>query len=208
MQSSLFDSEPGDAACEQLRLPDADITVYPKWLSSDQASHFYTCLSQTIQWRQDTIKLYGKEHLVPRLQAWYGDSNAEYAYSGIPLRPQPWTSELQQLKAKCERTCGHAFNSVLLNWYQNGQHSMGMHSDDEPQLGTNPVIASISLGQTRRFRLQHKYNGTRDSIDLTHGSLLIMAGQTQHYWQHGINKSKRPLQGRINLTFRWIQHDH
>lgn len=208
MQSSLFDSLPAENAGVQLDMPNADITYFASWIADEEASQLYTSLRQTICWRQDTIKVYGKEHLVPRLQAWYGDPEARYAYSGIPLQPQGWTSDLLLLKQRCEHASNSQFNSVLLNWYQDGQHSMGMHSDDEPQLGKNPVIASVSLGQTRRLRFVHKVTGERENLDLMHGSLLIMAGETQHHWQHGINKSNRPLGGRINLTFRWIQHDH
>ena len=208
MQSSLFDSLPAENAGVQLDMPNADITYFASWIADEEASQLYTNLRQTICWRQDTIKVYGKEHLVPRLQAWYGDPEARYAYSGIPLQPRAWTSDLLLLKQRCEQASNSRFNSVLLNWYQDGQHSMGMHSDDEPQLGKNPVIASVSLGQTRRLRFVHKVTGARENLDLMHGSLLIMAGETQHHWQHGINKSNRPLGGRINLTFRWIQHDH
>ena len=157
-----------------------------------------------------SIKIYGKETPIPRLQSWHGDENVAYQYSGKTLTTEPWTPALLKLKTELETFCKNRlgdirFNSVLCNLYRDGQDSMGWHSDDEPELGKNPIIASVSLGETRPFKLQHKKDKTlKWQVPLEHGGLLIMAGETQHYWRHHIPKSQRPLKPRINLTFRWV----
>ena len=153
-------------------------------------------------WRQETVTVFGKRHLQPRLTAWYGDRR--YAYSGLVLDPQPWTPLLSQVKAAVEAASGHRFNSVLLNYYRDGRDSMGMHSDDEPELGPNPVIASLSLGEERPLTLRHKRTGETRKFVLPSGSLLVMSGATQHHWLHGINKSACKMGPRLNLTFRNI----
>jgi alkylated DNA repair dioxygenase AlkB len=153
-------------------------------------------------WRQESVVVYGKRHLQPRLTAWYGE--ASYTYAGLKLDPLPWTPLLLTIRAAVEAACGQRFNSVLLNRYRNGQDSMGMHSDDEPELGDEPVIASLSYGTTRSFILRHKRNKSTVRLDLEAGSLLLMSGQLQKNWLHGINKSARPRGERVNLTFRFI----
>lgn len=208
MQPDLFEPQPDKNAFTRLSMPDADVRYYPNWIAHSQASDYFTRLCDVLEWRQDTIKLYGKEHLIPRMQAWYGDSDAHYEYSGVPLIPLAWTSELAKLKQSCESTAGVRFNSVLANWYRHGQDSMGMHSDDEPQLGKEPIIASVSLGAERSLIFKHKLTKQRVPVLLQHGSLLLMSGQTQNNWQHGINKTAKHIEGRINLTFRRIYHDN
>lgn len=153
-------------------------------------------------WRAETVTVFGKRHLQPRLVAWYGE--ASYTYSGLRLEPLPWTALLASLRDAVEEACGTRFNSVLLNRYRDGRDSMGMHSDDEPELGARPVIASLSYGATRRFALRHKRNKQTLSLDLHDGSLLLMRGETQRNWLHGINKSARSLGERVNLTFRYV----
>jgi alkylated DNA repair dioxygenase AlkB len=153
-------------------------------------------------WRLETVVVYGKRHLQPRLTAWYGE--AAYRYSGLTLQPLPMTLLLASLRTAVEAATGQRFNSVLLNYYRDGADSMGMHSDDEPELGPRPVIASLSFGATRRFVLKHKRTGRTVKIDLLDGSLLLMAGDLQHHWLHGINKTSKPTNPRINLTFRYI----
>jgi alkylated DNA repair dioxygenase AlkB len=153
-------------------------------------------------WRAESVLVYGKHHLQPRLTAWYGD--ASYTYSGLRLEPLPWTALLLELRAAVEAVCGHRFNSVLLNRYRNERDSMGMHSDDEPELGDNPVIASLSYGTARTFVLRHKNNKQTVRLPLEDGSLLLMSGQLQKHWLHGINKSTRSLGERVNCTFRYI----
>ena len=153
-------------------------------------------------WKAEHIKLFGRQVPQPRLTAWHGE--AAYTYSGLRLEPLPFTPLQAEIKAAVEAASGRRFNSVLLNYYRDGADSMGMHSDDEPELGPNPAIASVSFGAVRTFILRHKRTKHTLKVDLTSGSLLLMAGATQHHWQHGINKSTRPMGPRINLTFRYI----
>lgn len=153
-------------------------------------------------WRAETITVYGKQHLQPRLTAWHGEK--AYTYSGLRLAPQPFSALQQEIRRAVEAATGRHFNSVLLNYYRDGGDSMGMHADDEPELGAEPAIASVSFGATRDFILRHKASKRTVKLPLTSGSLLLMAGRTQHCWQHGINKSARPLGPRVNLTFRYI----
>jgi alkylated DNA repair dioxygenase AlkB len=153
-------------------------------------------------WRAETVTLFGRRHLQPRLSAWHGE--ARYRYSGLTLEPLPFTPLLQQLRAAVEAVTGARFNSVLLNYYRNERDSMGMHSDDEPELGPEPAIASLSFGATRTFILRHKRSRESRKLELSDGSLLFMWGRLQQNWLHGVNKSARPLDPRLNLTFRYI----
>jgi alkylated DNA repair dioxygenase AlkB len=170
-------------------------------LPLSNAEVFARLLDET-PWRAESVVVYGKRHLQPRLTAWYGE--ASYTYSGLQLDPLPWTALLLVIRAAVESACGQGFNSVLLNRYRDGRDSMGMHSDDEPELGDQPVIASLSFGTTRTFILRHKRNKQTVRLALEDGSLLLMSGRLQENWVHGINKSVRPLGERLNLTFRYI----
>lgn len=201
MQSKLF----GMAEQTQLPLPDADIHYYPDFLTAALADQAFSDLRQKLTWQEARIKLYGKWMNIPRLQAWYGDAEARYRYSGLQLDPKPWEPHLLALKQRCEHHLNTRFNAVLANLYRHGQDSMGMHADNEPELGKQPLIASISLGAERNFRLKHNISGQSIKLPLGHGSLLVMSGDTQQYWQHGIGKTKRAVAERINLTFRYIQ---
>ena len=153
-------------------------------------------------WRADSVVVYGKRYLQPRLTAWYGE--ASYTYSGLTLQPLPLTPLLEAVRAAVEQVTGHRYNSVLLNHYRDGQDCMGMHSDDEPELGPQPVIASLSYGATRTFILRHKVSGRTVKLDLTDGSLLLMGGCLQANWLHGINRTAKVVGPRINLTFRYV----
>lgn len=148
--------------------------------------------------------MYGKQVLIPRLQAWYGDENARYQYSGLTLNTLPWISTLLSLKEDIEQMTGCQFNAVLANYYRNHNDTVGWHSDDEPELGISPVIASLSLGDTRNFKMKHKYLDEKLTIPLSSGSLLIMSGNTQAYWQHCLPRTKQVKSPRINLTFRKV----
>jgi alkylated DNA repair dioxygenase AlkB len=163
-------------------------------------------LIEQIPWRAETINLFGKEYQQPRLAAWFGDPDARYTYSGLSLNPLPWTDLLSRLRARVEALAGAPFNSVLLNYYRDQRDSMGMHSDDEPELGSNPIIASVSLGEQRTFVMKHKFRKELKPVHLPldHGSLLLMKGATQHHWKHGVNKVTHPCGPRVNLTFRRI----
>jgi alkylated DNA repair dioxygenase AlkB len=188
-----------------LSLPNADIILYPSVFDKPESDRLLAELTQTIQWRQDWITIYGRSLPQPRLTAWYGDPGKSYTYSGITMNPAPWTPTLLTLKAKVDALAGVTFNSVLLNLYRDGTDSMGWHSDDEPELGTNPVIGSLSLGETRRFMLRHRFEkGLKHQLELTSGSFLLMRGTTQRYWQHQVPKTRRSVLPRINLTFRVI----
>jgi alkylated DNA repair dioxygenase AlkB len=142
---------------------------------------------------------------IPRLTAWYGDQGKSYTYSGIEQHPEHWHPTLKLIKSKIEQIAQISFNSVLINLYRNGKDSVSWHSDDEPELGENPIIASVSFGATRRFYLRHKHSKNHKiDIDLASGSFLLMQGETQHFWQHQIAKTAKEIQPRINLTFRII----
>lgn len=185
---------------------DAHLQFWPDALSRQVALNRFQTLFSTTPWRQHSINLFGRTVPIPRLQAWYGDSQCSYSYSSIALIPLPWTHELIQLKEHVETLCSHTFNSVLLNLYRTGQDSNGWHSDDEKELGQQPVIASLSLGATRRFKLCHKIKKEQPiiNLELTSGSLLCMSGHSQSHWQHCVPKTARLVEPRINLTFRNI----
>lgn len=185
-----------------LALEDASVSWLADCPLPCSSAELLARLQADTPWREETIVVYGKRHLQPRLSAWYG--SAAYTYSGLQLAPLPLTPLLEALRAQIEQLTGHSFNSVLLNYYRDGRDSMGMHSDDELELGPEPVIASLSLGAPRTFVMQHKYNKRRVRLALTDGGLLLMAGTTQHYWLHGINKASHAVGARINLTFRKI----
>ncbi|EKO3955374.1 alpha-ketoglutarate-dependent dioxygenase AlkB [Vibrio fluvialis] len=197
---SLFADEP-----QWLPITDGKLLWVEHFLTPTQADHAFSVLTQELDWQQEAITLFGKSVLQPRLQAWYGDK--AYTYSGLTMQPKTWTPMLADLKQRCELLAGQAFNSVLANLYRDGQDSMGWHQDNEPELGQQPVIASLSLGETRRFVLRHLHSKEKLELPLSHGSLLIMAGNTQHLWQHCVPKTVRALEPRINLTFRLIHGD-
>lgn len=202
--SDLFSSVTDLAA--PLPIPDADIRLRHDALSPVESATAFRSLQRETQWREEEIIVWGKRYKQPRLIAWHGDEGAGYSYSGSKLRPSAWTGTLMSLRAIVERLTGRAFNSVLLNYYRCGRDSMGWHSDDEPELGRNPFIASLSLGEERVLQFRHRTRTDLpiQSLTLTDGSLLLMAGPTQTFWRHCIRKESRPHNGRINLTFRTI----
>lgn len=190
---------------QHLSLPDAEVYYSPCFFSLEESDHYLQELLQNINWKQESIKMFGRELPMPRLTAWYGDKS--YVYSGLRNKPQPWLPVLLELKERVEEASGNTYNSVLLNFYRNGNDSMGWHADDEPELGENPRIASVSFGAERKFGFRHRFKkGQKNShIILKHGSLLLMQGPTQHFWQHNLPKTKRTVSPRINLTFRNIK---
>lgn len=169
--------------------------------AGDSVRMFRNIMDET-PWEARNIVLFGKEVPQPRLACWYGDLG--YTYSGITLDPQPMTSTLLEIKRHCEEVTSAQFNSVLVNLYRDGQDSMGLHADDEPELGSEPVIASVSFGGERNFRLRHRQNKELRQIFLASGSLLVMSGLSQACWKHDIPKTKKFVDPRINLTFRYI----
>ena len=189
----------------KLQLPDSDITYFSNFMEHDRADSYFKKLISSVPWRQDEIRVYGKLYPQPRLTALYGNNNKSYTYSGIVMKPLPFSETLLDIRKKISVLTSVEFTSCLLNLYRDGKDSNGWHSDDEKELGTNPVIASVSLGQERYFHLRlKKLKDLKHKILLEHGSLLLMSGQTQHYWQHQIPKTMRPTGERINLTFRVI----
>ena len=189
-----------------LDLPEAEVILYPAFFSAPEADRLLQELRDTTAWRQETIKLYGKTIEVPRLTAWYGDEGTRYVYSGIKNVPLPWTPVLREIKRAVEPPAGVLFNRVLLNRYRTGQDSVAWHSDDEPEFGANPVIASVSFGGPRTFHFRHKrQRGLTAFVELTHGSLLVMRGPTQHHWVHRVPKTTQDVPERINVTFRVVR---
>ncbi len=169
------------------------------------AQAVFETLEKGLSWRQDKITLYGKTHDVPRLQAWYADPGLSYTYSHIRLEPTPWHTELLRLKKLVENRSGVTFNSVLCNYYRTGDDYVAWHSDDEKELGKNPTIASLSFGSSRKFVLREKLDkNEKIEINLGNGDLLLMSGRTQEIYEHQIVKTKKDVEGRINLTFRQI----
>ena len=164
---------------------------------------FESCL-HNLNWETGFIKIFGKTHQIPRLQAWHADDGINYKYSGKKLQRHDWNNTLLEIKKIIESITSFKFNSVLANLYRDGNDSMGLHSDDEKELGKNPVIASLSLGESRDIYFKHKKNKSSLVISQTSGQLLVMRGRTQAYWKHEIKKEKKVLLPRVNLTFRNI----
>jgi alkylated DNA repair dioxygenase AlkB len=189
-------------AAETIALEDATLRYWPAFTAADISDNYFSTLLTQTHWQQDHITLHGKTHAIPRLQSWFG--SASYSYSGLKLQAQALNPTLLAIKQNIERQ-GYAFNSLLANLYRDGNDSVGWHADDEKELGRNPIIASYTLGTSRRFLLKHKKIKTlKHGITLNHGDLLIMEGVTQHHWLHCLPKTTRPVAARINLTFRNI----
>ena len=204
-QAAAIADNPAMATLEPLPLEDADVALAPAWLEPAAADALLTALMREVPWEVHRIRLFGREHASPRLSCWIGDPEAVYRYSGTVFVPHPWPPSLRALRTRLQAELGAPFNSVLANRYRDGRDAMGWHSDDEPELGPAPVIASLSLGATRRFVLRRRDEPSRKfALELAHGSLLVMRGATQRHWQHALPRTARPLGERINLTFRTI----
>jgi len=189
-----------------LKLPDSNIRYFPRFFTSEEADYFLRRFMTGVLWQQDEIMVYGKVYPQPRLTALYSINERSYSYSNITMEPHPFTEELINIKQRINAVTQVDFTSCLLNLYRNGKDSNGWHADDEKELGYNPVIASVTFGQERFFHLRHISDKTlKHKLLLEHGSLLLMAGKTQHCWQHQIPKTTKPVGERINLTFRVIQ---
>ena len=182
-----------------------DVVLLPGWLDADAASELFEALHAGLPWQVHRIRMFGRELEAPRLSCWIGDPGTTYRYSGVAHRPHPWPSTLLPLRARLAAETGVDFNSVLANLYRDGRDAMGWHSDDEPELGVRPLIASLSLGATRRFMLRARREPSRRHVfELVHGSLLLMRGETQSGWRHALPRTARQVGPRINLTFRRI----
>ena len=190
---------------ETFELPDADLRYYPHFIPTIDAAAYFDRMKEALPWQQDDITVFGKTYAQPRLTALFAANGKPYRYSGLTMHPYPFEGDLLEIKSRLEAFTGHRFTTCLANLYRDGHDSNGWHADDEPELGRNPVIASISLGQERYFHLRHKQlKEARHKLLLQTGSLLLMQGAMQHHWQHQIPKTKKTIGARINLTFRII----
>jgi len=187
-------------------LDSADVEFIPAWISLKEADALFSCLLERLALKQESIFVAGKTVLQPRLMLWMGDSDAVYRYSGRTFVPATWDDRVIELRCRVERAAQGRFNSVLINLYRDGQDSMGYHADDEPELGPQPTIASVSLGATRRFlfKPRRKRSAPPREFALTHGSLLILRGSTQEHFVHGVPKEPKVSSPRLNLTFRYV----
>ena len=195
-----------DRGLQRLPVPDAEIYYLAQLDLPAPNQELLRQLTTEVSWVEQEIVVWGKTHLQPRLMAWYGDDNARYTYSGITLEPRPWSPLLADIRSRVEQATAGSFNSVLLNYYRNHRDSMGMHSDDEPELGRQPLIASVTLGEERTLVMKHKHQRAVAPVrlKLASGSLLVMKGATQANWRHGINKLQNSCGSRVNMTFRHI----
>lgn len=201
---NLF-NQPETLNSQVIKLDGAELLYIPQFYDKLKSDMYFQQIISNVEWKQDFINMYGRDLPLPRLSAWYGDSNKPYTYSGITLKPKTWTPELIEIKTEIEKQAGVSFTSVLINRYRDGQDYVGWHTDAEKELGENPTIGSINFGATRKFQLRRIDNHKEKiELELKHGTLLIMRGETQHYWQHQVPKTNRPIGERLNLTFRVI----
>jgi len=187
-------------------LGNATIQEFPFAFNERESNRYLTSLIDKVPWQQDSLRIGGKEVLIPRLQCWMGDPGSDYSYSGIRLQSKPWSKDVLNIKTRIECLTEHKFNSVLLNYYRNGQDSVSWHADDEKELGDKPTIGSISFGAVRKFQFRAKStNDVRKfNIELRNGSLLLMGDTLQNNWLHQLPKAPGLVRPRINLTFRRI----
>jgi len=195
-----------ECGSRQLLLPGGEAHYFERpALGFDPDQLLQTLIAETA-WRSESIVLWGRRIPQPRLIAWHGDEGRRYTYSGLQLEPTPWTPTLRALRDRISAICDASFDSVLLNYYRDHRDSMGMHSDDEPELGARPTIASVSLGEERVFVMKSRDHPATGPlrIRLASGSLLVMRGETQRRWKHGLPKQAKPCGPRVNLTFRSV----
>lgn len=185
---------------------DGEMYYYPGYVDAHTSDLYFKKMMELKGWRHDEIRIFGKKYFLPRMQMFFGDNeDIEYTYSGIKLIAQPWPDVLSEIKHRIEHDFHISFNSALVNLYRNGYDSNGKHSDHEPEMGKNPIMASLSFGASRKFRVFHKTKKNyKTELVLRHGDLVIMKGEMQHYWYHEIPKEKKVLGPRINITFRTI----
>lgn len=188
-----------------LPLPDAVFEFYPNFFHHEEADILFEKLRLETPWQHDEITIFGKKILQPRLTCLFGNEGKPYSYSGLTMQPQPWNSTIMHIKNEVETNCNENFTTVLANLYRNEKDSNGWHADNERELGRNPIIASVSFGEERKFQLKHiSDNNIKLSLNLTHGSLLLMKEGSQIHYKHQIPKASQPKNNRINLTFRTI----
>jgi alkylated DNA repair dioxygenase AlkB len=201
----VTDLTPARAPWFEVPLVDGAVRYWPAAFSPAETSRLFAGLRHEVAWQHEQVLIFGRWRQVPRLVAWYGDAGASYTYSGTSHEPLPWTEEVAMLRKRVEVLTGHVFNGVLLNLYRDGRDGMGWHADNEPELGSEPVVASISFGAPRRFTLKHKRRKTEKvELLLEDGSVLLMSGATQANWLHSVPKTSKQVGERINLSFRHI----
>ena len=194
-QPALFEEQPTGPGLELMLIRSA--------VGVSAADAAFSALRTKVAWHQDYLKMFGQQIPVPRLEAWVADEGLDYSYSGIHHDPDPWIDELIELRDMASGYSETSFNSVLCNLYRDGSDGVDWHADDEPEFGPLPVIASLSLGATRRFDLRRvDDHSIKVELELHHGDLVVMSGTTQALWRHRVPKTKTPVGERINLTFR------
>ncbi len=204
-QADLFSDKPVKRAISLAGM--GRLEYFPAWMTSDEARRTFEALRNELRWEQPHIQVYGRRQPIPRLQAWYGDAEATMVYSSTRFDPEPWQPLLQSIRLRLQEALATPFNSVLVNLYRDGNDSVSWHADDEPELGPDPRIASVSLGATRKFSFKPKRKNSgvpNRHLELHHGDLLVMDGATQRFWHHAILKQPKVEQSRINLTFRYV----
>ncbi|TRW25975.1 alpha-ketoglutarate-dependent dioxygenase AlkB [Flavobacterium zepuense] len=204
-QLDIFGNVEGESLFNPVSILNGQYIYAPNFFTKLDSDKYFQILKNDIRWNQESMNMYGKQVMFPRLTAWYGDNDKPYSFSGITLSPHFWTKELSQIKDKIEPIANTQFNSVLLNRYRDGNDSISWHTDAEKELGINPIIGSVNFGATRKFQLRHIITKEKIEIELTHGSLLIMQGELQHFWQHQVPKTAQKVNERLNLTFRVIK---
>ncbi len=188
---------------QHFNLPNAELIYIPNFFSKQEADSYFKIIETDTNWRHDDITVFGKTDKQPRLTALFGETNQPYGYSNNVMHPKPFTPNIKTIKQRVEGTAHYKFNTVLINLYRDGNDSNGWHADNEKELGKNPVIASVSFGETRPFYFKHRsIKEQRHKLNLDHGSLLIMEGEMQQHWLHQIAKTKKQVEPRIKLTFR------
>lgn len=190
---------------QRFNLPDAELWLWRNWLSAQRSAAIIQQLQHELSWQQPQLVLFGHTVSIPRRQVWMGEPHCQYRYSGVTFIPEPWHPLVAKITAWVNQQLNRQFNAVLLNWYQDGSDHMGWHSDDEPELGSCPEIASLSLGQSRRFDLRHKLQHHQLQLELQDGDLLLMTAACQQYWQHRVPKQAKAGSARLNLTFRYLE---
>lgn len=188
----------------ELLSSDGSALYVPGFLDPDAADTLFMDLRDHVEWESTELVMFGRRVPEPRQSSWHADDDITYTYSGVTRRPQPWPDSLLQLRHACQQHTGSLFNSALLNHYRNGDDHLGWHSDNELCNGPEPVIASISLGATRRFDMRHVESKETVSVELTHGSLLVMSGLSQQKWVHRVARTTKVGAARINITFRFV----
>jgi alkylated DNA repair dioxygenase AlkB len=199
-------SDNQQSPAQQFILPDTCIRLWPDWLLPSQATALLSQLQQQLPWAQDSIMMFGKAVKIPRTQVWMGDAHCQYRYSGTRFAPKPWHPLVQAMAQQLSAFLQQPFNCVLLNLYADGEQHMGWHADNEVELGHDPIIASVSLGASRRFELKHRRQSWQLNLELTSGSLLLMEQGCQLNWLHRLPKQSKVKQPRLNLTFRYIKN--